>query len=162
MIDLDNREKYSHEVGKLSSDCVVLSSSALNDINQVFYADGAEQELSATDLSIRYVTAEKYHDLIAGPDIAEFEPKTLYVVSSDQINAYNTQIKNVADPVDNRDAANKSWVEQSVANALISAVEHSDAQLSVIDNKLDRCKDGCTIDSKATIAWGSGAVAKGN
>lgn len=66
MIDLDNREKYSHKVGKLSSNCIVLSSSALNDINQVFYADGAEQELSATDLSIRYVTSQEYHDLITG------------------------------------------------------------------------------------------------
>ena len=78
----------------------------------MFYADGVEESLSATDLSIRYVTADDYHDLIAnvGHEGSKFEPKTLYVVSSDELNAYNTQIKNVGDPIDENDAANKSWV----------------------------------------------------
>lgn len=52
-----------------------------------------------------------------------FEPTTLYVVSSDEINAYNTNIKNVADPLEPKDAANKRYVDEEIERASISAVE---------------------------------------
>lgn len=59
MIDLGNKEKYSKRVGSLSSDCSVLTASTLDDINQVFYADGPNSPVSSPiDLSIRYVTAD--------------------------------------------------------------------------------------------------------
>lgn len=108
MIDLGNKEKYSKRVGSLSSNCSVLTASTLDDINQVFYADGPSSPVSSPiDLSIRYVTADQYHDLVTGQAAdGEFEAKTLYIVSSDEINAYNSPIKNVGDPIDSTDAVN--------------------------------------------------------
>ena len=123
MIDPKTRDAYAKRVGSLCSDCSVLTASVLSDINQVFYGEGPTGDLSATDLSIRYVTGQEYHDLVTGAS-GQFEPKTLYVVSSDQINAYNTQIKNVADPEEEKDAANK-WYVDSACESVLNIVEES-------------------------------------
>ena len=144
MIDPITKDVYAKRVGSLRSDCSVLTASILSDINQVFYGEGPEGNLSATNLSIRYVTGQEYHDLVTGVS-GQFEPKTLYVISSDEINAYNTRIKNVADPVENYDAANKRWVDQ------------------YIDSKLDKCSNSSILCSNAMLAFGTGTnVANGN
>lgn len=128
MIDLGNKEKYSKRVGSLCSDCSVLTASVLSDINQVFYGEGPDGDLSSTDLSVRYVTGQQYHDLVTGAS-GQFELKTLYVVSSDQINAYNTQIKNVGDPEEEKDAANKWYVDYACESVLTIAGESTDEDL---------------------------------
>jgi len=66
MIDPTTRDAYAKRVGSLCSDCSVLTASVLSDINQVFYGEGPTGDLSATDLSIRYVTGQEYHDLVTG------------------------------------------------------------------------------------------------
>lgn len=113
-IMIQDYKKYIKSIGELDRDSDVLSASISADLNQVFYADDLSSELSARDLSVRYVTQEQFHKMINGdPSVsAWFEPKTLYVVSSDEINAYNTNVKNVADPVEAKDAANKRYVDE--------------------------------------------------
>lgn len=123
MIDPKTRDAYAQRVGSLCSDCSVLTASVLSDINQVFYGEGPDGDLSATNLSIRYVTGQEYHDLVTGAS-GQFEPKTLYVVSSDQINAYNSQIKNVGDPEEEKDAANK-WYVDYACESVLNIVEES-------------------------------------
>lgn len=66
MIDPTTRDAYAKRVGSLCSDCSVLTASVLSDINQVFCGNGPEGNLSATNLSIRYVTGQEYHDLVTG------------------------------------------------------------------------------------------------
>ena len=108
--------KHVKRFGDLNRDSHVLSSSALSDTNQVFYANDLSSALSNTmDLSVRYVTQDQFHGMVVGdPEYAGlFEPKTLYIVSSDEINAYNTNIKNVADPLEDKDAANKWYVDDA-------------------------------------------------
>lgn len=128
MIDPTTRDAYAKRVGSLCSDCSVLTASVLSDINQVFYGDGPEGNLSATNLSVRYVTGQEYHNLVTGAS-GQFEPKTLYVMSSDQINAYNTQIKNVANPEEEKDAANKWYVDYACESALTIVEESIDEDL---------------------------------
>lgn len=133
MIDPDPKtqeDTYIKRVGSLCRDDRVLSASVLSDINQVFYGEGTEGRLSATDLSIRYVTGQEYHDLVTGPS-DQFEPKTLYIVSSDEINAYNTNIKNVADPEEEKDAANK-WYVDSVSSRIHGNVESLNNELETL------------------------------
>lgn len=114
-------QQYSNMLKDLSYNDKVLAESVLSDINQAFYAEGVDGTVSnAFDLSVRYVTADQYHDVVTG--IGTFEPKTLYVVSSDELNAYNTNIRNVKDPSREQDAANKRYVDSAVSNAVPTGV----------------------------------------
>ena len=123
---VQNYEQYIKKVGKLNRNSEVLSASIISSLNQVFYADDLSSPcVNARDLSVRYVTQEQFHKMVNGdPSVsAWFEPTTLYVVSSDEINAYNTNIKNVADPLEPKDAANKRYVDEEIERASISAAE---------------------------------------
>ena len=66
MIDPITKDTYIKRVGSLCSDCSVLTASILSDINQVFYGEGLAGDLSAIDLSVRYVTSQEYHDIVTG------------------------------------------------------------------------------------------------
>jgi hypothetical protein len=123
---VSNYEQYIKRVGELNRNSEVLSASIISNLNQVFYANDLSSSLSnAMDLSVRYVTQEQFHKMINGdPSVsAWFEPTTLYIVSSDEINAYNTNIKNVADPIEQKDAANKRYVDEEIDRAMVSAID---------------------------------------
>ena len=127
----DDYQKHIRKIGQLRSEDEIISSSALSDTNKVFYDDTVDSSFSKTmDLSVRYVLQDEYHKLVTGdPEfIGKFEPKTLYVVSSDYLNAYNTNIKNVGDPITSTDGANKRYVDQT-AESLINMFENSEISL---------------------------------
>lgn len=118
-----NPEKYAQYVktiGDMPYNGQILAASAVSCSNQVFYANNLSSVLSDTmDLSVRYVTADQFHEMVTGGEYsAYFEPKTLYIISSDEINAYGTRIRKVADPIDDDDAANKRYVDEQTANVL--------------------------------------------
>lgn len=50
-------------------------------------------------------------------------------MSSDQLNAYNTQIKNVGDPEEEKDAANKWYVDYACESVLTIVGESTDEDL---------------------------------
>ena len=64
-------------------------------------------------LSVVNIAENDYYDLVANDKIDE---TTIYIVSSDFINAYGQQMKNLDAPVDDNDAATKNYVDQEIAN----------------------------------------------
>lgn len=135
---VQNYEQYIKKVGKLNRNSEVLSASIISNLNQVFYADDLSSPcVNARDLSVRYVTQEQFHKMVTGdPSVsAWFEPTTLYVVSSDEINAYNTNIKNVADPLEPKDAANKRYVD-AISSALSGQIGGLDVSNSLEAGKI--------------------------
>jgi len=83
---------------------------------------------------------------------AYFEPTTLYVVSSDEINAYNTNIKNVEDPVELKDAANKWYVDEKVESAVISAIERTENKCYILGSIDDAPTTSNTIGDVAVVS----------
>ena len=65
-------------------------------------------------------------------------------MSSDEINAYNTNIKNVADPLEDKDAANKWYVDDVIqaSNNNTFAFDISSLQNGVYSIYLEAKKDG--------------------
>jgi hypothetical protein len=64
-------------------------------------------------LNIQHISQDDYHDLVANENV---DSNSIYIVSSDNINAYGERITNVAEPVDLSDAVNKSYVDSAVGS----------------------------------------------
>lgn len=133
---IQDYKKYIKSIGELDRDSDVLLASISADLNQVFYADDLSSELTARDLSVRYVAQEQFYKMITGdPSVnAQFDPKILYIVSADDINAYDTNVKNVANPVEAKDAANKRYVDEQLE---LSATSKFNYLSSYVDNDLN-------------------------
>lgn len=136
--------QHIKELGQMNRYSKILSASMISSTNQVFYSMDLSSALSSTmDLSVRYVTQEQFHGMINGdPKYAGyFEISTLYVISSDEINAYNTNIKNVADPIVDKDAANKRYVDDQIettSSVIPLSVSQLTNDLGFVEwNKLD-------------------------
>ena len=61
-----------------------------------------------SDLSILRVNSDEYHELVVNNQINN---ETLYIISSENINAYGERIENVATPISASDASNKEYVD---------------------------------------------------
>ena len=107
------------KTSQLSNDSNFLT--AHQDISQITQAIADKvkvgnyyETLSAIQtLSVVNIAENDYYDLIANDKIDE---TTIYIVSSDLINAYGQQVKNLAIPTDPNDAATKNYVDQEIAN----------------------------------------------
>lgn len=71
------------------------------------YVDGVK-----ADLSVCHMSDVDYHKLVAED---RCEDNVIYVVSSDCINAYGEQVKNLAAPTDPTDATTKQYVDEQIA-----------------------------------------------
>ena len=71
------------------------------------YVDGVK-----ADLSVCHMSDVDYHMLVAED---RCEDNVIYVVSSDCINAYGEQVKNLAAPTDPSDATTKQYVDEQIA-----------------------------------------------
>lgn len=144
MINTKQLTAYIQNVGETMLSDNLIATTALSDINQVFYANGINNDIStATNLSVRYVSEDEFKKAFT-KDGAQIEPKTLYVVSADVINAYNTNIKNVASPVESCDASNKEYVDSTVEQA-------KDDILTTTDEKYVDLSSIQTITGKKTF-----------
>ena len=65
-----------------------------------------------TDLSVCNISEEDYHKLVVED---RCESNVIYVISSDCINAYGQQLKNLAAPMDLNDAATKEYVDTQLS-----------------------------------------------
>ena len=74
------------------------------------YVDGLK-----ADLSVCHTSDTVYHDLV---NEGKCQDNVIYVVSSDYINAYDSQVKNVAAPTDPTDAVTKEYVDTRITQAL--------------------------------------------
>ena len=73
---------------------------------------------SKVDLSVCNISEIEYHNLVLE---GQCQSNVLYVVSSDSINAYGMQLKNLAAPSSSNDAATKEYVDDQVSK--LSAVD---------------------------------------
>lgn len=74
------------------------------------YVDGVK-----ADLSVCHISDTDYHSLV---NEGRCQDNAIYVVSSDYVNAYGGQVKNLAAPTDLDDAATKKYVDEQIAQAL--------------------------------------------
>ena len=74
------------------------------------YVDGVK-----VDLSVCHMSDVDYHNLV---NEGKCQDNVIYVVSSDCINAYGGQVKNLAAPIDQDDAATKQYVDEQITQAL--------------------------------------------
>ena len=89
-------------------------------------------------LNIQHISQDDYHDLVVNENV---DSNSIYIVSSDNINAYGERITNVAEPVDLSDAVNKSYVDSAVGS-----IQDAISNLNIIDTLL--C---AKIDEKSDI-----------
>ena len=76
-----------------------------NGINEKLFIDA----VSAESLSIIHTDQDTFYEKVKNNEILSNE---VYVVSSEFINAYDEQIKNVAEPTLSGDAATKNYADQ--------------------------------------------------
>ena len=76
-------------------------------------------------LSVINIAADDYYDLVANDEV---DQKAVYILSSDFINAYGQQIKNLSAPSDNGDATTKEYVDSKVQS--ISGVASSKTRVT--------------------------------
>jgi len=110
-----------------TSSNVQISTAFNNKVKVGNYLNGA-YSLSSTDLSIVKISEDAYLDLVAKHTV---DQKVVYIISSDYLNAYDKQIKNVASPISSTDAANKLYVDSQVS----SKVDHVLSSVS-LDGKI--------------------------
>ena len=67
-------------------------------------------DISAESLSAIHIGRDEFYDKVRNNELLSNE---LYVVSSDYINAYGQQMKNLAEPTELCDAVNKNYVDHA-------------------------------------------------
>ena len=92
------------------------------------YKDGAYG-----NLSVIKVTEEEYMEKVA--DGTLLNDGVLYVISSDHINAYGQKIVNLAEPTISSDAATKNYVDTTVADSRLTAIELNNLSFTIENNK---------------------------
>ena len=95
------------------------------------------------DFIVKHVSQEEYHEIVNSNDGAD--SKTLYIVSSDALNLYGEQIKNLAPGVDLSDAVN---VEQ--LNAAISSIDIPEIPSKVSEFENDAKYANISVDGEIT------------
>ena len=113
--------KIDDEVARAKAAEEVLSSA----IDRKISIDGVDTSV----LSIIHTDSDTYHSKVVDGTLLSNE---LYIVSSDFVNAYGEQIKNVADPTDPEDAVNKKYADAEhavVEGHITTAVEGLSSEL---------------------------------
>ena len=116
--------------------------------------DGASVET----LNVQRIDAASYHDMVVGGTV---DSNTIYIVSSDHLNAFNEQIKNVADGTEAGDAVNFGQLTQVsadlsqritdiVAGDVSEAISDLSTQLTqkVEDLSTDHLNDVARVDGE--------------
>ena len=98
-----------------------------------------------TDLILQHITQEDYEQLVVDDEVLS---NSLYIVSSDYVETYGQQIKNVADPTDLSDAVNKEYVDSNfqLAGNYLTAVP--DAYKTYVETKSSLSSDGYVMQAQ--------------
>lgn len=115
---------------KFTTDIETLSGAIDNKISVGDYANDAYAWRDNSNLSVVKIGADDYHKLVAngGP----IDENTIYIVSSDNINAYGERITQVGDPISADDAVNKKYVDAIDTKLTASIAEVKSNALSGI------------------------------
>jgi hypothetical protein len=79
-----------------------------NYLDTPFQSNIKIDKIQQTDFNVEHISQDEYYKLVINNNISE---NTLYIVSSDNLNLYNEQIKNIGDPTEDTDATNKKYVD---------------------------------------------------
>lgn len=141
----------SNEITSLSSKMVAndetLSNAISSKIKVGTYKDG-KYNLASNDLSIAQIDGDDYYELVRSSSV---DPKIVYVVSDDVLNAYDRKVTNVEDPEDDKDAVNKQYALSAIADALTAYYKKEEVQ--TISSDIVNA-DKVTISCEATAVEG--------
>jgi hypothetical protein len=98
------------------------------------------------EFNVKHVTSDEYHELVNSTD--GIDKDTLYIVSSDILNMYGEQIKNLAPGTDLSDAVN---VEQ--LNEAISSINIPEIPTKVSEFENDAKYANISVDGEATTEF---------
>ena len=93
--------------------------------------------IKTNTLSIQHISQDDYHELVTQENVLS---NVLYIISSDYLNAYNEQIKNVAEGIEDTDGVNLKQVNDLIkveTDRAISAETKLDNKITEVDSKLD-------------------------
>jgi hypothetical protein len=76
--------------------------------NTPFQTNISIDKIPSLDFNIEHISQDEYYNLVVNDNI---DKNTLYILSSDNLNLYNEQIKNLGEPTDDTDATNKKYVD---------------------------------------------------
>lgn len=130
-IELGDEQLYATkaEVDVIRSQLTTNDEYLSTSIDEKIYIDGVQ----AKTLSAIHISQDDFYQKVATSSILSNE---LYIVSSDYINAYDAQIKNVAEPTMSSDAATKKYVDTAVAGAAADVTELSGKVGELLSNAL--------------------------
>lgn len=118
----------NNEITSLSSKMIAndktLSDAISSKIKVGTYKDG-KYNFASSALSIAQINGDDYYELIKASSV---DPKIIYVVSDDVLNAYDRKVTNVEDPEDDRDAVNKQYALSAIADALTAYYKKEEVQ----------------------------------
>lgn len=123
--------------------------------NKIFAGDYGEALTKVDSLSVVRIAADDYHSLVKGEN-GGIDENTVYIVSSDFINAYGEKIANVAAPTEGGDAVNLSSMENAItAQANILSTDYNQKIEELQGNSLSGVSVNGTavdvVDNVATI-----------
>lgn len=101
-----------------------------DDLDHKIYVNG--KALEQTNLSIIHINQNDYHELVVNDKCLS---NTLYVVSSDYLNMYGQQIKNLAEPTELSDATTMKYVN-NVSSFLNNKLDDEIADRIAADKNL--------------------------
>ena len=115
------------------------------------------------ELSVIKIAAEDYYKLVSEEKL---NPDVVYVVSSDNVNAYDQRVINVATPTLSSDATNKAYVDDAIASSesgLTAEVARAKAAEEALDDRIDELSGSfktISADHEGRIEEVEGKVAK--
>ena len=105
---------YDNEIAIIQQNISNLLSDVLDISNEISSKITIDDQF-ASQLCIRHVSQEDFYQNVVNDALCS---NTFYIVSSENINAYGQQIKNVAMPQLSADAATKAYVDSQVSSSL--------------------------------------------
>lgn len=99
--------KFLKKIGELIMNLFKVNGELSIDTSNVF-VNGQQ-----TDLSVCKISYSDYIELLNNDSCLS---NTLYMIESDYIDAYDQQIKNVADPIDEQDAVTLKYAKENFTN----------------------------------------------
>lgn len=131
--------KYDLKDGQARADILDLSSS-LSTISTVSLI--SDDIVYSKDLSVQRLTNEEYNNLVIDGKV---NLSTLYIIADDHTSFRGQQIKDVAEPTDDNDAATKKYVDDAV-----SEIDVSELDLLIAKNATNIAKNANNIVSLVT------------
>lgn len=110
-----------------SNDCKIKIGNGTSQFNDLPYIydnipsvlisiDGGKTTVNTNEIQFIKISEEDYNNLVVSDQVLS---NAIYEVSSTYENMYGQQLKNVADPTDDQDAATKNYVDENCSKCLM-------------------------------------------